>query len=448
MTTIVQKYGGSSLASVEKIKSVAKRVISEKEKGNDVVVVVSAMGKTTDHLVNLSKEISQNTNKRDMDVLLSTGEQISIALLSMAIHALGYDAISFTGFQAGIKTDGIHTKNKIVDIEIEKIKGHLKEGKIVVVAGFQGINENGDITTLGRGGSDTTAVALAAKLGCECDIYTDVDGIYSVDPRVYPKSKKLKNISYQEMIAMASLGAAAKLGCECDIYTDVDGIYSVDPRVYPKSKKLKNISYQEMIAMASLGAGVMETRAVEIGYKYNVPIYVASSSEYILGTYIKEYEKEMEEQIIKGIAMNDNILMITIENVLLNSNNITRIIEKLSEENVNIDMISQSAPQNGHVSLSFTVCKDDLNSIYKVMDEIISETEEIKIDIQSNITKLSVVGLGMMNQSDMLGKMFRVLSNNNIEFKQFTTSEISVSYTLENKDKERAVEILAKEFNL
>lgn len=401
MTTIVQKYGGSSLASVEKIKSVAKRVISEKEKGNDVVVVVSAMGKTTDHLVNLSKEISQNTNKRDMDVLLSTGEQISIALLSMAIHALGYDAISFTGFQAGIKTDGIHTKNKIVDIEIEKIKGHLKEGKIVVVAGFQGINENGDITTLGRGGSDTTAVALAAKLGCECDIYTDVDGIYSVDPRVYPKSKKLKNISYQEMIAMASLGA-----------------------------------------------GVMETRAVEIGYKYNVPIYVASSSEYILGTYIKEYEKEMEEQIIKGIAMNDNILMITIENVLLNSNNIARIIEKLSEENVNIDMISQSAPQNGHVSLSFTVCKDDLNSIYKVMDEIISETEEIKIDIQSNITKLSVVGLGMMNQSDMLGKMFRVLSNNNIEFKQFTTSEISVSYTLENKDKERAVEILAKEFNL
>lgn len=401
MTTIVQKYGGSSLASVEKIKSVAKRVISEKEKGNDVVVVVSAMGKTTDHLVNLSKEISQNTNKRDMDVLLSTGEQISIALLSMAIHALGYDAISFTGFQAGIKTDGIHTKNKIVDIEIEKIKGHLKEGKIVVVAGFQGVNENGDITTLGRGGSDTTAVALAAKLGCECDIYTDVDGIYSVDPRVYPKSKKLKNISYQEMIAMASLGA-----------------------------------------------GVMETRAVEIGYKYNVPIYVASSSEYILGTYIKEYEKEMEEQIIKGIAMNDNILMITIENVLLNSNNIARIIEKLSEENVNIDMISQSAPQNGHVSLSFTVCKDDLNSIYKVMDEIISETEEIKIDIQSNITKLSVVGLGMMNQSDMLGKMFRVLSNNNIEFKQFTTSEISVSYTLENKDKERAVEILAKEFNL
>lgn len=401
MTTIVQKYGGSSLASVEKIKSVAKRVISEKEKGNDVVVVVSAMGKTTDHLVNLSKEISQNTNKRDMDVLLSTGEQISIALLSMAIHALGYDAISFTGFQAGIKTDGIHTKNKIVDIEIEKIKGHLKEGKIVVVAGFQGVNENGDITTLGRGGSDTTAVALAAKLGCECDIYTDVDGIYSVDPRVYPKAKKLKNISYQEMIAMASLGA-----------------------------------------------GVMETRAVEIGYKYNVPIYVASSSEYILGTYIKEYEKEMEEQIIKGIAMNDNILMITIENVLLNSNNIARIIEKLSEENVNIDMISQSAPQNGHVSLSFTVCKDDLNSIYKVMDEIISETEEIKIDIQSNITKLSVVGLGMMNQSDMLGKMFRVLSNNNIEFKQFTTSEISVSYTLENKDKERAVEILAKEFNL
>lgn len=401
MTAIVQKYGGSSLASVEKIKSVAKRVINEKEKGNDVVVVVSAMGKTTDYLVNLSKEISHNTNKRDMDVLLSTGEQISIALLSMAINDLGYDAISFTGFQAGIKTDGVHTKNKIVDIEIEKIKEYLEEGKIVVVAGFQGINNKGDITTLGRGGSDTTAVAIAAKLGCECNIYTDVDGIYSVDPRVYFRAKKLKNISYQEMIAMSSLGA-----------------------------------------------GVMETRAVEIGYKYNVPIYVASSSEYIPGTYIKEYEKEMEEQVIKGIAIDDNIYMITIGKVLLNSNNIARIIEKLGEENVNIDMISQSSPQNGYVSLSFTVCKDDLNSVCKVIDEIKLEIEEMIIDIKSNLSKVSVVGLGMMNQSDMIGKMFRVLSNNNIEFKQFTTSEISVSYTLDDKDKEVAVAALAREFNL
>ncbi|WP_297137069.1 aspartate kinase [Terrisporobacter sp.] len=401
MTAIVQKYGGSSLASVEKIKSVAKRVINEKEKGNDVVVVVSAMGKTTDYLVNLSKEISHNTNKRDMDVLLSTGEQISIALLSMAINDLGYDAISFTGFQAGIKTDGVHTKNKIVDIEIEKIKEYLKEGKIVVVAGFQGINNKGDITTLGRGGSDTTAVAIAAKLGCECNIYTDVDGIYSVDPRVYFRAKKLKNISYQEMIAMSSLGA-----------------------------------------------GVMETRAVEIGYKYNVPIYVASSSEYITGTYIKEYEKEMEEQVIKGIAIDDNIYMITIGKVLLNSNNIARIIERLGEENVNIDMISQSSPQNGYVNLSFTVCKDDLNSVCKVIDEIKLEIEEMIIDIKSNLSKVSVVGLGMMNQSDMIGKMFRVLSNNNIEFKQFTTSEISVSYTLDDKDKEVAVAALAREFNL
>lgn len=401
MTAIVQKYGGSSLASVEKIKSVAKRVINEKEKGNDVVVVVSAMGKTTDYLVNLSKEISHNTNKRDMDVLLSTGEQISIALLSMAINDLGYNAISFTGFQAGIKTDGVHTKNKIVDIEIEKIKEYLEEGKIVVVAGFQGINNKGDITTLGRGGSDTTAVAIAAKLGCECNIYTDVDGIYSVDPRVYFRAKKLKNISYQEMIAMSSLGA-----------------------------------------------GVMETRAVEIGYKYNVPIYVASSSEYIPGTYIKEYEKEMEEQVIKGIAVDDNIYMITIGKVLLNSNNIARIIEKLGEENVNIDMISQSSPQNGYVNLSFTVCKDDLNSVCKVIDEIKLEIEEMIIDIKSNVSKVSVVGLGMMNQSDMIGKMFRVLSNNNIEFKQFTTSEISVSYTLDDKDKEVAVAALAREFNL
>lgn len=401
MSAIVQKYGGTSVGSIEKIKSVAKRVISEKEKGNDVVVVVSAMGKTTDNLVNLSKEISDNPNKRDMDMLLSTGEQISIALLSMAIQSFGYDAVSLTGFQAGIKTSGVHTKNKIDDIDIDKIKNYLKEGKIVVVAGFQGMNEEGDITTLGRGGSDTTAVALAAKLECECEIYTDVEGIYSVDPRVYKDAKKL------------------------DI-----------------------ISYEEMIEMASLGAGVMETRAVEIGFKYNVPIYVASSSKDIKGTYIKEYTKDMEQKIVKGIAINNNISLITVKNILLKANNIAVIIENLAKENINIDMISQTYLNNGYVDLSFTASKDDLNSIINIIENIKLENKNIEVDCEVNISKVSVVGLGMMNQSDMIGKMFRVLADNDIEFKQFTTSGISVSYTVDSKDKDRAVEVLAKEFNL
>lgn len=220
MGILVHKYGGTSVGTTERIKHIAKRVILEKEKGNDMVVVVSAMGKTTDHLVEMSKEIAINPNKREMDLILSTGEQVSIALLSMAFQEFGYDAIALTGFQAGIKTYGPHTKNKILDIDDEKIKNYLKEGKVVVVAGFQGVNENGDITTLGRGGSDTTAVAIAAKLGCPCHIYTDVDGIYSVDPRLYKEAKKLDVISYEEMMEMASLGAgvmeprAIEIGCK------------------------------------------------------------------------------------------------------------------------------------------------------------------------------------------------------------------------------------------
>ncbi|MGL5314022.1 MAG: aspartate kinase [Peptostreptococcaceae bacterium] len=401
MSTIVQKYGGTSVGSIEKIRSVAQKVIYEKEKGNKVVVVVSAMGKTTDNLVSLSKNISENPSKRELDMLLSTGEQISITLLSMAIQSLGYDAVSLTGFQAGIKTSGVHTKNKIDDIDIDKIKNYLNKGKIVVVAGFQGMNEDGDITTLGRGGSDTTAVAIAAKLECQCEIYTDVEGIYSVDPRVYKDAKKLEIISYEEMIEMASLGA-----------------------------------------------GIMETRAVEIGFKYNVPIYVASSSKDIKGTYIKEYEKCMEEKVVKGIAINNNISMITVKNILFKTGSIAIIMEKLAKENINIDMISQTSPDNGYVNLSFTANKEDLNSIINIIDNIKVDMKDIEVGLENNISKVSVVGLGMMNQSDMIGKMFRTLADNNIEFKQFTTSGISVSYTVESKDKDRAVEAFAKEFNL
>ena len=398
MGILVHKYGGTSVGTTEKIKRIAKRVIAEKEKGNDMVVVVSAMGKTTDYLVEMSKEIAINPNKREMDLILSTGEQVSIALLSMAFQEFGYDAIALTGFQAGIKTYGPHTKNKILDIDDEKIKNYLKEGKVVVVAGFQGVNENGDITTLGRGGSDTTAVAIAAKLGCPCHIYTDVDGIYSVDPRLYKEAKKL----------------------------DV-------------------ISYEEMMEMASLGAGVMEPRAIEIGCKYNIPIYVASSINDVGGTYIKEYDEKMEGNVVTGLSVCDDILMVTVSHILYNLDHVATLFEKLAIENVNVDMISQTAPVDGYINVSFTAPKDDLFVIEKVMGDLEGRVE---ISIEDEITKISVVGIGMRNQSGVSGRLFRILADNEISFRQVTTSEISISYTIDKKDKEKAVRALSNELNL
>ena len=398
MGILVHKYGGTSVGTTERIKHIAKRVILEKKKGNDMVVVVSAMGKTTDYLVEMSKEIAINPNKREMDLILSTGEQVSIALLSMAFQEFGYDAIALTGFQAGIKTYGPHTKNKILDIDDEKIKNYLKEGKVVVVAGFQGVNENGDITTLGRGGSDTTAVAIAAKLGCPCHIYTDVDGIYSVDPRLYKEAKKL----------------------------DV-------------------ISYEEMMEMASLGAGVMEPRAIEIGCKYNIPIYVASSINDVGGTYIKEYDEKMEGNIVTGLSVCDDILMVTVSHILYNLDHVATLFEKLAIENVNVDMISQTAPVDGYINVSFTAPKDDLFIIEKVMRDLEGKVE---ISIENEITKISVVGIGMRNQSGVSGRLFRILADNGISFRQVTTSEISISYTIDKKDKEKAVRALSNELNL
>jgi aspartate kinase len=401
MAVVVQKFGGTSVGTIERIKAVAKKVIERKEQGNDMVIVVSAMGKTTDNLISMAKEISPNPDKREMDMLVSTGEQISIALLSMAFHEYGYDSISLTGFQAGIKTEGHHTKNRITDIDLRNVRNHLKEGKIVVVAGFQGINENGDITTLGRGGSDTTAVALAAKLKCTCEIYTDVEGVYSVDPRVYPMAKKLDTISYEEMMEMASLGA-----------------------------------------------GVMETRAVELGFKFNIPIYVAMTHGDKIGTMIKEYDETMEGKVITGLTINDDVLMITVNNVEYKSKNIALIFDMVGKHNVNIDMISQTAPFEGFVNVSFTCSKEDSFAIAEVAKALQVEMPQIELSQESEITKLSVVGIGMMKQSGVAAKVFNIFSDNNIEFKQVTTSEISISYTINSADKQKAVDSLAKALNL
>ena len=275
---IVHKYGGSSVATTEKIVDIAKYLGSVKGSGNDVVVVVSAMGKTTDALIKLAHDITKDPSKREMDRLMSTGEQQTIALLSIALQSLGHDAISLTGVQAGIRTTGHHTKNTIESIDSDIIKKHLGEGKIVIVAGFQGVNEKGDVTTLGRGGSDTSAVALAAALGGKCEIYTDVDGIYSIDPRVYPDAKKMEMISYEEMMELAFLGA-----------------------------------------------GVMEPRAVELGGKYGVEIYVGKSLGERNGTIITSKEKVMEKKLITGISINENILMVNIENIPTYAKNVYEI---------------------------------------------------------------------------------------------------------------------------
>ena len=401
MGILVHKYGGTSVASTDKIKNIAKKIVAEKEKGHDLVVVVSAMGKTTDDLIELSKKISTNPDKRDLDMLLSTGEQVSISLLSMALKEYGVDAICLTGFQAGIKTQGPHTKNKIIDIDIEKVKSYLKEGKVVVVAGFQGMNEKGDITTLGRGGSDTTAVALAAKL---------------------------------------------RGGCH--IYTDVDGIYSVDPRLYKEAKKLDDISYEEMMEMASLGAGIMEPRAVEIGCKYQIPIYVASSQHDITGTTIRGVDHNMEENVITELSISDDVLMVTISNLEFKVENIAIVFEKLAEANINVDMISQTAPINGIVNLSFTASTDDYDVMKEVMQQLKKQYQEIDIELEDDITKVSVIGVGMLNQSGVTGKIFRILANHHISFRQVTTSEISISYTINKKDKATTVAVLAGELGL
>ncbi|AFS78194.1 aspartate kinase LysC [Gottschalkia acidurici 9a] len=401
MATVVQKYGGSSVATVDKIKEIAKRLIQEKENGNNVVVVVSAMGKTTNGLIDMANQVSKNPSKREMDMLLSTGEQVTISLLTMTLKSFGHDAISLTGFQAGILTEGSHTKNRIKDINIENVKNYLKENKIVVVAGFQGMNENGDITTLGRGGSDTTAVALAAKLKCPCEIYTDVDGIYGIDPRLYPEAKKLDYITYEEMMEMASLGS-----------------------------------------------GIMETRSVEIGLRYNVPIYVGLNSGEKNGTYIKEFDETMEQNLVTGVSATDNILMVTLNNIPYNPKNISSIFESLAVKNVNIDMISQTSPSNNHVDVSFTTSKDDESIIDEAISALKSDIPEIDYIKESNLAKVSVVGTGMRNQSGVASKIFNIFAENNIEFKQITTSEISISYTIKSNDKEKTVTILCKELGL
>lgn len=398
---IVLKYGGSSVATIEKIQQIADYLIELKKEYKEIVVVASAMGKTTDGLIKLAKEITPNPNQRELDSLMSIGEQQTVALMAMALTAKGQKALSLTGYQAGIKTAGVHTKNKIQNISSERIERHLAEGNIVLVTGFQGINEAGDITTLGRGGSDTSAVALAVALKCECRIYTDVEGIYSVDPRVYPEAKFLDKISYEEMMEMANLGA-----------------------------------------------GVMETRAVELGKKYNIPIFVGKSLSKTGGTYIMEKNIAMEDKLVTGVSITKEIIVTTISNIPFSSENVAEIFSTIDSCGLNINMITQNINKYMKVEISFSCQASEKYLLEQVTEKIKERFSTCEIELNENLGMISIVGVGMINNSGIAGKFFSVLSRNGVNFYQVTTSEISISCSIDRENIQRAVEAVGREFSL
>ena len=398
---IVHKYGGSSVATPEKILNIAKALKSLHNEGEKIVVVVSAMGKTTNALIALANKITDNPNKREMDRLLSTGENQSIALLSIALNSLGVKSVSLTGEQLDIFTTGIHTKSRIKSINKEKLLKHLDNNKIVIVAGFQGINEVRDVTTLGRGGSDTTAVALAAVLSCRCEIYTDVDGIYSIDPNIYKSSKKIEKISYEEMMELAYLGA-----------------------------------------------GVMEPRAIELGFKYKVPIYVGKTLGAKNGTIITLKENiKMESQKITGISVNENVLMLTLDRIPTYAYNLEPIFKKARELGINIDMISHNDVISEEGSIAFTTPKTDEKLLLELF-ETIKLNEKTKILINKEVAKVSLVGIGVMTHVGIMADIFEVLSKNNLSFHQISTSEISISLIVDEDVAKLVAGLLADKFDI
>lgn len=402
LALIVQKYGGTSVANAERVKAVAERVIKTKENGNKVVVVVSAPAGMTDELIKLSQSICDFPPAREMDMLLATGEQRSIALLAMAICAQGHHAISFTGPQAGILTTKIHTKARILNINADKIKNELEAEKIVIVAGFQGATEDDAITTLDRGGSDTSAVAIAA--GLKADV--------------------------------------------CEIYTDVDGVYTADPRIVPNAKKLNSISHDEMLEMASSGAKVLNSRAVEFAKKYDVPLYVLSSFNNNPGTLVTKEGESMEDVVIRGVTHDKNQAKITIFGVPDKPGTAFKIFSKISEAEINVDMIVQSIGKDEKATISFTVSKTDLRNAINIVNEVGQELGAIEVLADEKIAKISIVGVGMRSHSGVASRMFQALANNDINIQMISTSEIKLSCIVDEDDTDRAVKAIHDEFGL
>lgn len=399
MNNIVLKFGGSSVSTIAKMQGIADFLIVRSVKER-IVVVISAMGSTTNELYTLARQAAKQPSKREMDLLLATGEQTSIALLTMILKDKGAHATSFTGFQAGIKTAGHYTKTKIIDIDDANVHRQLDEGNIVVVAGFQGINEAGDITTLGRGGSDTTAVALAARLQCPVEIYTDVDGVYTIDPRLYSNAKKLNEVTYEEM---------------------------------------KELSF--------LGARVMEYHSLDIGERYAVPIYVAKTSSASQGTWIKESTMQVGKPVT-GVSISEQVMLITIKYLPNNNRVIADVFVRLAEEGVNVDMISESYSSKNLIHLSFTVQRDDEEAITSLFAELTSKYPEVKPSYETTMVKVSVVGTGMRSQSGVAATLFKLLAELDVAFRLVTTSEISISFTIPAQDKERVAVAMANRFDL
>ncbi|MDP2905364.1 MAG: aspartate kinase [Candidatus Omnitrophota bacterium] len=399
---IVQKYGGSSVANVERIQIVAKRVVAYRKKGYDLVVVVSALGDTTDELIELADKINAHPPEREMDMLLSTGEQISVALLAMAIDKLKFKAISFTGSQVGIITDTRHTRARIVKIGADKIRQALKAGKIVIVAGFQGMTPDQDITTLGRGGSDLTAVALAKELSAD----------------------------------------------ECEIYTDVEGIYTTDPRIEPKAKKLEEITYDEMLEMASLGAQVMQARSIEVAKKFDVPIHVRSSFSEKPGTMIIKEAKKMEDVVISGVTLNKNEIKITVCDVPDHPGAAAGIFKELSGGGVNVDMIVQNVSHTRKTDISFTVPRADVSKAKRITRRASSKIGAGEVIVDEDVARISVVGVGMKSHPGVAAKMFDTLAKEKINIEMISTSDISISCIIKKKPAESAVRSLHEKFGL
>ena len=403
---VVQKFGGTSVADTDKIKNVANSVIREKKLGNDVVVVVSAMGHTTDYLMKMAKDISEVPSSRELDMLLSTGEGVSIALLSMAIQAQGYDAVSMNAMQIGIITENVHTKARIIDIKTDKLNKYLSEGKIIVVAGFQGVTEDGEITTLGRGGSDTSAVAIASAL----------DAI------------------------------------RCDIYTDVEGVYTTDPRIVPNASKLDVVTYDEMLELASVGANVLHPRSVETAKQFNMPLRVRSSFNLEnLGTLIKgEYEDMEICRPVTGVAVDMSKVRIVVCDVPDEPGVAAKIFTTLADEHISVDTVIQSYARlhNNTNDIAFTINKTDLPRAMELFDKLNDEIKADKIHIDDNIAKVSIVGAGMIDRPGVAATMFDTLASLNINIKMISTSEVKISCLVDAGVANDALKALHKAFNL
>ncbi|MDP2654468.1 MAG: aspartate kinase [Candidatus Omnitrophota bacterium] len=401
-TLIVQKFGGSSVANIQRIKAVANRILETKTKHNDIVVVVSALGDTTDELESMAFELNATPPAREMDMLMSTGEQISCALLAIAIKDQGHDAISFTGGQVGIKTDKTHTKARIETIDARRIRKALTKGKIVIVAGYQGITRENDITTLGRGGSDLTAVALAKTL--KADV--------------------------------------------CEIYTDVEGIYTTDPRIVKEARKIKTITFDEMLEMASLGAQVMQARSIEVAKRFNIPLHVRSSFSKEEGTMIVHSTEKLEDIAVRGITCNKSEAKITIRAVPDKPGVAAIIFKEISKAGVIVDMIVQNVSQTRHTDLSFTIPKADMTKALATTKKIAAKIDAGDVLEDKSVARISIVGSGMKSHSGIAAKMFQTLAENEINIDMISTSEISISCIIQQDMSDKAVKALHKVFKL